>query len=135
VPIMRFTSRQTERGPPVTFQSFMPDKTSPGVMFNCALCGGQTPQGQKHKCQLTDGQRKRLEQEQRLEGQRRRARMAARDCPDCGAKVSPAKVHACPGPPIDRDKSLAAAREAEEMAQASRMIRVLHRLGYKVEKI
>lgn len=70
------------------------------VMFNCTVCGTQSPFLEKHTCSLTDRQRRRLEAWQR--SQHLPGTQAPPNCADCGMAMptGPAQgPHACKGAP------------------------------------
>jgi|GEM_PF-5784615 len=98
----------------------------PTVTFNCTICGRSNPANEPHKCNLTERQRRKLEQDRRRQAAEEAAARAAR-CPDCAAPTPPGRVHVCPGP---RDH----ARELAEQAQAASMIAALRKAGYVIKK-
>lgn len=100
----------------------------PQPMFNCSICGRQTPLHERHVCVgLTDRQVRRVRAWQRLQGIAARRRAMPEPCPDCSEPMYPARPHACRGR-VDRAASMAAEWQLGGFKSA------LRRVGFTVEK-
>jgi len=64
------------------------------VVQHCEVCGGQTPYGDPHTCNLTPRQRAKLERAKAADARRNAERRRPERC-ECGVLATPGTGHEC----------------------------------------
>ncbi len=106
-------------------------KTGPITFYNCQICGGQTPMGEPHTCELTQRQQRQLAKDRRKNAAAIAALRpgASRVCPrGCGYVISAGEDHRCSGAVGDKSMQAVASAQVHSMAAA------LKSAGYKIER-